>query len=317
MPLDPQVTKLLAMLANSKIPPLETMRPAVARKAMTTRFLRARQAVGMLVPPEPVAQVEDRPVPVPDGEVLVRVYSPGGEGPHPALVFFHGGGFVLGSLDSHDDICRAFANATPCVVVSVQYRLAPEHRFPTGLEDAYAATAWVFDHAEQLSLDPARIAVGGDSAGGNLATVIAHLAHERGAFRPCAQLLLYPATDLASESASVQEFGQGYYLTSGQLRYYREHYVETEAELRNPLVSPYFRTDLRHLPPAHIITAECDPLRDEGEAYAHRLQEAGVPVTLKRYDGMIHGFLSMSAFLEQARVAVADISATLRTAFRG
>ncbi|PWK16447.1 alpha/beta hydrolase [Tumebacillus permanentifrigoris] len=315
MTLDPQVRTLLDLLAKSKLPEMETLRPPAARKALTTRFLRARQAVGKLVPPEPVHRVEDRTIPVPDGEIQIRIYTPEGDGPHPALVFLHGGGFVLGGLESHDDICRALTNLTPCVVIAVNYRLAPEHKFPTGLHDAYAATRWVFNNAHDLSLDPTRIAIGGDSAGGNLATVITHLAHDSGDFRPCLQLLAYPSTLMSRDNESSQQYATGYYLTQGQLRYFGEHYTHTPEEFTNPLVSPYLRADLTGLPPAFLLTAECDPLRDEAEAYAQRLEQAGVPVTLTRYEGMIHGFLGMSAFLEKAYVALSDCAAALNSAF--
>ncbi|MBL0385252.1 alpha/beta hydrolase [Tumebacillus sp. ITR2] len=316
MTLDPQVTRMMELLAKSKLPPLETLQPPAARKALTVRHLRARQAVGKLVPPEPVQEVQDRMIPVADGEIKVRIYIPERTetGPMPALVFFHGGGFVLGSLESHDEICRALTNLTPCVVISVNYRLAPEYKFPTGLWDAYAATQWVFQNAAELHLDPTRIAVGGDSAGGNLATGVCRLAKERGDFQPCFQLLLYPATDLDAQTHSKKQFAKGYQLDDTLLHYFHSHYVHHEQDFQNPLVSPLLHPleNLSTLPPAHVLTAEYDPLRDEGEAYASLLKKAGVPCTHTRYDGMVHGFLAMTAFLDQAREGLQDLAAVLR-----
>ncbi|KEO84879.1 alpha/beta hydrolase [Tumebacillus flagellatus] len=315
MTLDPQVVRMMELLAKSKLPPLETLQPPAARKALTVRHLRARQAVGKLIPPEPVHAVEDLVIPVYGGEIQIRLYRPEGTGRMPALVFFHGGGFVLGSLQSHDDICRALANFTPCAVISVEYRLAPEYKFPTPLMDAYAAAEWVFANADDLQLDAQRIAVGGDSAGGNLATGVCRLAQERGGFRPCFQLLLYPATHLADETSSKRQFAKGYQLDDTLLHYFHQHYVHTEDEFQNPMVSPllHAESDLAQLPPAHVLTAECDPLRDEGEAYARKLQRAGVPCTLTRYDGMIHGFLAMGAFLDRAEEGLREVAEVLRT----
>jgi acetyl esterase len=222
---------------------------------------------------------------------------------------------VIGDIETHDVVCRELANAGGCMVASVEYRLAPEHRFPVAAEDCYAVTTWLAAHAGELGVDAKRIAVGGDSAGGNLSAVVAQLARDRGGPALAFQLLIYPATDAARDSVSHRENGQGYLLTSDAMTWFLGHYLGNDASLHgDPRCSPLRANDFRGLPPALVITAEYDPLRDEGEAYGERLRAAGVPVTVTRYPGMIHGFFAMGAFLDQGRTAVAEAARALRTA---
>jgi acetyl esterase len=308
MALDPQARKVLDQIAAIGAPDLHTLPVAQARSAM-------EQMVGLQGAVEAVAHVEDRPLPGPAGPIPIRVYAPEGPRPLPALVYFHGGGWVLGSLETHDALCRTLANAAGCALVSVDYRLAPEHPFPAAPEDAYAATRWIAENAGTIGIDAQRIAVGGDSAGGNLAAVVALLARERGGPRLVHQLLIYPATDAACDTASHRDNAQGYLLTTEAMAWFWNHYCPDRARRGDWRASPLRAGDLRGLPPAHVITAEFDPLRDEGEAYAARLRAAGVPVRLERYDGMIHGFVSMGAVIATGRRAIREAVAELRAAF--
>ncbi len=308
MPLDPQCQLVIDQLAALSFD-WTSLEPARVRAAF---------AAMPLVPGEAVARVEDRTLPGPAGPLPVRVYASAGAGPAPlpALVYFHGGGFVLCNLDSHDGTCRSLANAAGCAVVSVDYRLAPEHRFPAAPEDCYAATRFVAENAAAFGVDPRRLAIGGDSAGGNLTAVVALMARDRGGPELRFQLLIYPVTDCAFDTPSYRENGEGYFLTAQQMRWFWEHYLARAAQAADPYASPLRAEKLEGLPPGLVITAEYDPLRDEGEAYAARLREAGVAVTLSRYDGMIHGFFGMGAAIERARAAVAEAGAALRTALR-
>ncbi|MBV8887571.1 MAG: alpha/beta hydrolase [Chroococcidiopsidaceae cyanobacterium CP_BM_RX_35] len=264
---------------------------------------------------EAVANVEDHLIPGPAGQLQVRVYRPASRNPLPVLVYFHGGGWVTCSIDSYDGLCRAFANGVNCIVVSVNYRLAPEHKFPAAVEDAYAATAWVANHASEIGGDPTRIAIGGDSCGGNLTAVVALMARERKTPRLGFQMLLYPCTDYEFERPSALENAFGYYLTLDAMRWFWKHYLNSEVEATHPYASPLRAEDLRGLPSALFVTAQFDPLRDQGEAYAKRLREAKVPVTYKCYDGMIHCFLSFAKELEQARAGLLEVIAALQSAF--
>jgi len=313
MPLDPQAQAYLDQTAAMQVPHIATLTPEVVRAGVAAQFEAERQQT----PPEPVARVENRTIPGPAGEIPIRVYTPHGDGPFPALVFFHGGGWVICSLDSHDGICRALANGAGCVVVSVDYRLAPEHKFPAAPEDCFAATQWVATHAGELHADPARLAVGGDSAGGNLTVVVTQMAREHGGPTLAFQLLIYPAVDFRSDAGypSMTDNAQGYLLDKQAMDWFSDHYLRDEADRTNALASPMLASDLRGLPPALVITADYDPLRDEGEAYARRLQEAGVPVTVRRYPGMIHGFFGMTALFDRAKDAQAEAVAALRMAF--
>jgi acetyl esterase len=306
MPLDPQVKVLLDQLAAAGGLPLDQMSPAEAR----TMFAGMTALAGT---PREMASVENRAVPTPDGDVPVRIYTPATGGtPRPLVVYFHGGGFVIGNIDSHDGTCRELADLTGSVVVSVDYRLAPETGAPGAAEDCYAVTKWVAENAADLGGDAARLAVAGDSAGGNLAAVTPLLARDRGGPAIKFQLLIYPVTDLTMSQPSIDENAEGYMLTAAGLRWFYDHYLGSVTDPKDPAVSPLFASDVSGLPPALVITAEFDPLRDEGEAYAARLQEAGVPVTVTRYDGLIHGFFGMGLVLDGAAAAVIETAAALK-----
>jgi acetyl esterase len=306
MPLDPQARLLLDQFASMGAPLLHEMTVPEARQLMDT--MRT-----MSPPGDPVARVQDRNVPGPAGDIPVRLYHPGG-GSRPLLIYFHGGGWVLGSLESHDGTLRELCNAAGCAILAVDYRLAPEHRFPAAVDDCWAAATWAAANADSLEADADRIAVGGDSAGGNLTAVIAQLARDRQGLPLRFQLLVYPATDATTDTPSYRENATGYFLELESMRWFYDHYLGRDGDRSDPRVSPLRTADLHGLPPALVITAEFDPLRDEGEAYAERLRAAGVPVTLTRYHGMIHGFFGMGAMLDQGRAAVAEAAAALRTA---
>jgi acetyl esterase len=311
VPLDPQAAAILAELAAVKLPDLSTLPPEILRKAFRELAGRDAEAVEL-------ASVEDRMIPGPAGPIPVRIYAPEpGAGPLPLLVYFHGGGFVLCDLDTHDPTCRALAKRAGCVVVSVDYRLAPEARFPAAPEDCFAAARWAAANAASLGADPRRVAVAGDSAGGNLAAVVSILARERGGPALVHQLLVYPVTDWSFDTASYRENAEGYLLTRDMMSWFRGHYFAKPGDATDPLAAPLRAPDLRGLPPATVLSAEFDPLRDEGEAYAARLREAGVPTTLTRYDGMFHGFFGMTARIDRAREAVDDATRALRNAFAG
>ena len=308
MPLDPQVQAFLDQVMATNFPSLNTLSVEEARQTVAA----FGDMHGEL---EPVGSVDNLAVPGPGGEIPVRVYTPEQSGLLPVLVYFHGGGWVVGDLETHDALCRQLTNAASCMVVSVDYRLAPENKFPAAAEDAYAATQWVAENAATIGGDPDRIAVGGDSAGGNLAAAVVLMARDRGGPRLVHQLLIYPATDGACDTVSCRENGQGYLLTLDMMQWFWNHYLSTDADRHNPYAAPSRAPDLRGLPPALVITAEFDPLRDEGEAYAARLRAPGVAVQLKRYDGMIHGFFSMGAVLDTARTAMEEVAASLQSAF--
>ena len=309
MPVEPQTQTILDQLTAMGGPPLHTLPVPEARKLMDN--LRALAATG----PE-VAAVGDRRIPGPAGEIPVRIYTPAGSGPVAALVWFHGGGWVLGDIPGADATCRDLANAAGCVVVSVDYRLAPESKFPAASDDCYAATRWVADHATSLGIDPKRLAIGGDSAGGNLAAVTALRARDEGGPALAFQLLVYPATDANADTPSYRDNADGYLLTKDSMLWFWDHYLRNDADRANPHVSPLRASSLKGLPPALVITAEFDPLRDEGEVFGKRLREAGVPVTISRYDGTIHGFFTMTGFLDLAKKAVAEAAAALRQSLR-
>jgi acetyl esterase len=299
--LHPEVRALLEMMDAQGAPPLETQDPVEARSA------RLEPMKLLNGEPDALGRVENLFAPGPAGDVPLRLYASEHAGLRPALVYFHGGGFVFGNLDTHDAVCRALAKASGAVVVAVDYRLAPEHKFPAAVDDSYAATKWVAANAERLGIDASRIAVGGDSAGGNLATVIAMRCRDAGGPALAAQVLIYPVTDVSTfETGSHRELGEGYFLTRAGMEWFTGHYLASADHKRHPEVSPLLAPNLSGLPPALIITAEFDPLRDEGEAYAQRLQQAGVPVTLTRYPGMIHGFVSMRGVLSGGRQAIQE-----------
>jgi acetyl esterase len=264
--------------------------------------------------PEDVASVGHRFVPGPCCDLPVRIYTPEGEGPFPALVYFHGSGWVILNIEVADIAARALTNRTGCVVVAVNYQKAPEHKFPVPFDDAYAATTWVAEHASELGIDPGRIGVAGDSAGGNLAAAVCLKARDEHGPSLAYQLLIYPVTDYGWDKPSYLENAEGYLLQRETMRWFWGHYLASEAEGDNPLVSPLRAPDLSGLPPALIVTAEFDPLRDDGELYGQRLREAGVPVKISRYDGMIHGFFYMAGVLDQTKNLYDEIGTEVRAA---
>lgn len=309
MPLDPNMKNLLDSMEAMGAPPIHTLSVADARASMDAM-------VAMMGQGEDVASVEDRTIAAGDHTLPVRIYRPDGlgEGPAPALVFYHGGGFVLGGLDSHDRDCRALANRGRCVVIAVDYRLAPEHPFPAAAEDAQAALQYVVAHADELGVDPSRLAVGGDSAGGNLAAVAAIAARDAGISLRF-QLLIYPAVDGENESVypSRTENGSGYMLDQDAIDWFMDHYFP-EGTTIDWRAAPMQASSHEGVAPALVITAEFDPLRDEGEAYATRLESAGVPAKASRYDGLIHGFFGMGPLVPAADAAVDEAGAALRSA---
>ena len=264
-----------------------------------------------------VAEVRDRMVLGPHGEFPVRVFTPEGTGPFPVYVYFHGGSWSMGNIAMTESECRHIVRDVGCVVVSVDYHLAPEHKFPIPVEDCYAATTWVVEHAAELAIDPDRVAVGGSSAGGNLAAAVALMARDRGGPKLLLQVLDVPVTDSRMKTPSMEENAQGYGLTKEGLQQAWDRYLRGPDDARNPYASPAFAEDLSGLPPALVLTAEYDPLRDEGEEYGRRLQAAGVPATVSRYDGMIHGFTFFTKVLPAAREGRTAMITALRRAFAG
>lgn len=311
MALDPTIKAMLEMRASAGAPEFHTLEPAAAR-----------ELAKMMRPPSPtveeVGAVEDRAIPGPGGDIPVRIYRPKDAAAAPVLVYYHGGGWVIGDLDMVDPICRRLTNTAGCVTVSVDYRLAPEHKYPAAADDAYAALVWAAKNAASLGGDPSRIAVAGDSAGGNLAAAVALMAKERGGPALAGQLLMCPVTDYGFDTPSYRENGDGtLVIGTNSMRWFWGHYLGSDADGANPFASPLRAKDLSGLPPAFVITAEYDPLRDEGEAYAARLSQAGVPTKQTRYPGMVHNFFSFAfmAPLEQGERALADMAEHLRSAF--
>lgn len=304
MALDPQCKAFLDMLAGSGGKPLEQLPVAEGRE-----MARGMNELGG--PVEDVARVENRTVPGPAQPIPVRVYRPSLAERLPALMFFHGGGFVIGNLGSHDRQCRALANASGAVVVAVDYRLAPEHPFPAAPDDAYAATHYVASHPDEFGIDAQRLGVAGDSAGANLATVVALMARDRGGPSLKFQLLIYPVVDFDDESQSMHEYAHDHFLTRETMDWFAAQYVPGP-ERRHQYAAPWYAADLRGLPPAMLITGECDPLRDQGEAYGRKLRQAGVAVESKRYEGMIHPFFNLGGIVEAARTAMRDAAAAVK-----
>jgi len=313
MALDPQAANVLELIVKAGRPPYHQLSPKEARQL----FLETRPAS---TPPAPqIGNARDVTAEGPLGAIPLRVYRPAGVSdsrPLPALVYFHGGGWVIGDLETHDVICRQLTAEAGISVISVDYRLAPEHKFPAAVDDAWAATRWVAAHAADLAVDSARLAVGGDSAGGNLAAVVALLARDAGGPRIALQSLVYPVTDLRSEAQSYADLADGYMLTRDSMRWFKAQYLTTEADASDWRVSPLRAPSLAGLPPALVITAGYDPLRDEGEAYARRLREAGVTVDAVCFGGMVHGFVGMGRLIETAFRAVTLIAGSLRYALR-
>ena len=305
---DKQAQALLKRLEQEAIPPLSGLTPVEARRINREGD---RKLEG---PSETVALVKNLAVPGPSGHIPIRIYVPLENERLPILVYFHGGGWVVGDLDSVDCLCRSIANSAKCMVASVDYCLAPEHKFPAPLEDSYGATKWISDHAADLNGDSRRIAVAGDSAGGNLAAAVSLMARDRGGPAIIYQLLIYPITNHRFDTDSYKEYGDGYYLTKEDMKWFWNHYLRNERSGEIPYASPLLANNLSSLPPAFVMTAEFDPLRDEGEAYAARLQEFGVPVKVTRYSGTIHGFITI-AELPQSKLAIEDATIEIRRVF--
>jgi acetyl esterase len=317
MPVDRHVRKVLDQYAALGAQPRTALSPEEARRQPTVldAVNAVRQQRGDDLTPEAVGDVHDQIIQGADGEIPARIYRPALSGPLPMLVYFHSGGWVTGSLGSCDATCRALANLAQCLVISVAYRLAPEHPFPAAVQDAYAAVQWAIAMASALGGDETHVAVAGESAGGNLATVVALMARDSNSPMPVYQVLIYPIVNYAFDTPSYEEHANAPFLSRDEMRWFWRHYLPDEASGATPYASPLRAEDLSGLPAALIITAEYDPLRDEGEAYARRLQEARVPVVMNRYDGMVHGFLTMAPVVEQARIALLEIAAQLRSAF--
>jgi acetyl esterase len=303
MPLDPQAQAYVDQLKQFNID-WATLTVAQARGM-------AAQLMAIRPPGEPVARVEDCLIPGPGGELAIRIYTPQGAGPFPILVYFHTGGWTI--ANDQDPLCRKITNRAGCIVVAVDYRLAPEHPFPAAPEDCYVATKWTAEHAAEFGGDPARLAIGGSSAGGNMTAAVALLARERGGPKLAFQVPMFPVTDFRLDSPSMKELGEDFPPTSAQMRWIKQQYLPDEAAATNPLASPLLAPDLSGLPPALIITAEYDPLRDEGEAFGKRLQEAGIQAKVSCYTGLIHDF--QDSFEEPGNRVVDEIAAALRIAF--
>lgn len=306
MPLEATTAAMLAAAAEAGAPRLSDLSP-----------VQAREMYRMMQPPADditVGQVEDQLIPGPAGDIPIRIYHPESGGPHAVHLHYHGGGWVIGDLETHDADCREICRAAGVIVIAVDYRLAPEHLYPAAVEDCYAAAQWAAANAESIGGSSGPISVGGDSAGGNLAAVVSRIARDAGAPQINFQLLLYPVTDAAMDTASYAENRDGYLLTEQSMKWFWECYCPDPERRLEPDASPLHARDLSGLPAALVMTAEFDPLRDEGEAYAKRLQEAGVTVTCERYDGLIHGFFSQARMVPAARPALDAAVKALRAA---
>lgn len=303
MALDPQAKALLDQIAASG---------AVFAQTPEEFRLQLAQSASLAGLPEHVAHVKDIMIPVNEGEIPVRIYTPEGTGPFPVFVYFHGGGFIAGSIDVYDTPLRAVTNVSQAMVVSVGYRLAPEHKFPVAPEDCYAATKWVAEHIAGFNGDPSRLAIGGDSAGGNLAAVVALMSKERGGPKILHQILIYPVTNFTADTLSLRENGKGFYLEKDVIDFCYQNYLREE-DKTSPYASPLLATDLSGLPPALVVTAEYDPLRDEGIQYAERLKEFGVQVEHHNYAGMIHGFFNMAGVMDQSKKLIEQVGVAIRT----
>ena len=309
--LHPQAQAFIDLLVQRGIPPTHTLTPADARK-----FYRERRAITQPDPAE-VAEVRELQADGPHGPIPMRLYRPRGSAAAsvlPVLVYYHGGGWTIGDLDTHDTLCRELCNLSGCAVVAVDYRMGPEHRFPAAVDDVLAATRWVRREAAALGIDPARLAVGGDSAGGNLAAVVAIAARDAGDLPVAFQLLIYPATDMRCVHPSHTSNGQGYLLTSDTIRYFHDQYITDAAHDLDWRASPLLREDLAGLPPALVLTAGYDPLRDEGLDYARALSAAGNRTSYVCFERQIHGFITMGRLLDEANAAVSMCAAELRRA---
>ena len=308
MPLDPLAQAYLDQLAARPRPKLRELPPQLGRMGFA--------AMMSLVGPKdvPIGKIENIAMPGPGGDMKLRVYTPvaaGGEA-LPAIVFFHGGGFMFGDLDTHDGLCRLLATDSGVRVVAVDYRLAPEHKFPAAVEDAFAAVCWIEKNAADLGVDANSVAVAGDSAGGNLAAVVCQLAKVEEGPKIAAQLLMFPSTQFGGTFASLREFAVGYLLEKKSIDWCHDNYIPTGTDLNDPRLSPLLADDVSGLPPAYVMLGGCDPLHDEGLAYAQKLRTAGVDVTIADYPGMLHCFIYLQAVLPQAYTALAAAAKALR-----
>jgi acetyl esterase len=305
--LEPEIQLLLRLQGLVPATDLNEMSPAESRVDLR------RIALALEGPKVRVARVDTISLPGPAGPVGARLYVPGGgQTPMPLLVYLHGGGWVRGDLHTHDNMCRFLAHEAGVLVLSVDYRLAPEHKFPAAVEDSFAAFRWAHENADELGADQNAIAVGGDSAGGNLSAVVGQLATADGGAAPAFLLIIYPATDFSEKRRSVKLFREGFLLTESDMDWYTAHYLPDKEAERDPRASPLLAEDLSGTPPAYVMTAGFDPLRDEGEAYALRLREAGVPVALRRHRGLIHGFANMTGVGRTGRAAMLEAAGALR-----
>ena len=311
MPLDPVLKSFLDQMASAPGPKMWDMSPTDARQA----FVALLQLAG---PKDvPIGKTENVSVPGPKGAIPVRLYSPVAAGSEalPVLIYYHGGGFVIGDLDTHDGLCRLFANEAGCRVVAVHYGLAPERKFPSAVDDAFAALTWVESSAARLGIDANRIAVAGDSAGGALAAVVAQMAKQNGSPKLVMQMLLFPVTQIGGDTSSLREFAVGYFLEKKTLDWFFGHYLTATADTSDPRISPLRAKDVSNLPQAYFMLGGYDPLHDEGLQYAEKLRAAGVPVTVADYGDMVHCFIYLQTILPQAREAVDAAARALRTAF--
>ena len=313
--LDKEAQAFLDAVRQANRPDYSTLPAAEARKLY-------KQTRGAVTPPAPeMSEVDNLAAPGPHGPIPLRYYRPAGAAKRdalPVLVFFHGGGWVIGDLDTHDVVCRMLANEGQCAVVSVDYRMGPEAKFPAAVEDAYAATRWVAEEAKSLRVDPTRLAVGGDSAGGNLAAVVSLMARDakdRGGPKIAYQLLIYPATDMHMTTASHASYGEGHLLTRMAMDWFQAQYLSSAKDREDWRASPLLAKDLKGLPPAYVLVGGHDPLRDEGEAYAMAMKKAGVPVVFREFPGQIHGFVLLGKVMPQAGQAIAEMGTALKLAF--
>ena len=305
----PQIAKALEALAKANLPPLETMSPPDARVQMAA-MSKARGGE-----PAPVKKLEDRNIPGPAGDIPVRIYWPDEAGTRGALLYLHGGGNVIGSLETHDKICRNLCVGGGVVVVSVDYRMGPEARFPVAGDDSFAALQWLAANAASLGVDPAKLMVGGDSAGGNLAGVVALMARDAGAPKLALQLLIYPVGDYSLSAKTYQTYGTGYgVLTDKAMVWFQDHYLTSKADAKDWRASPLLADSFKDTAPALVIVAECDVLHDDGVAYAKALKAAGVPTEVNVYKGMIHGFFGMAPDVDDSVAALSQASAAIRKA---
>lgn len=308
MPLDPQIEKIIAEDKQLGLAPYHRLSPSQARKRMLALSPPAD-------PQRSAKQVADLKIPGPEGKTAIRLYYPEGDSPFPVVLYFHGGGWVMGGLDTHHAVCHALSHASGCLVASVDYRLAPEHKYPAAVEDAYASTCWVAEHADSIRADPTRIAVMGESAGATLAAVAAMMIRDRGGPPLRLQVLVYPVTSRDLNTASHIRYAEGFMLTGEMMQWFWDQYLGDESEADHPYVSPLRAENLAQLPPALVLTAQYDPLCDEGEAYALRLMAAGTKVAYRCYEGMIHGFFRMTARIDGAQKALQEAADTIRSAF--